>query len=78
MGFVQPATAGDSWRLFHFSVIDVKAARSYPLQIVVRSVEEKASSKAKKEAKKVAEKAAEKRKRGRPKGSKNKTKKEVV
>jgi putative transposase len=65
---------------FTFSVIDVKAARSYPLQMtqVVRSVEEKASSKAKKEAKKVAEKAAEKRKRGRPKGSKNKTKKEVV
>lgn len=65
---------------FTFSLVDVEAARSYPLQMtqVVRSVEEKAASKARKEAKKAAAKTSEKRKRGRPKGSKNKSRKEVV
>ena len=65
---------------FTFSLVDVEAERSYPLQMtqVVRSAEEKAVSKARKEAKKAAAKAAEKRKRGRPKGSKNKSKQEVV
>ena len=65
---------------FTFSLVDVEAERSYPLQMtqVVRSAEEKAASKARKEAKKAATKTSEKRKRGRPKGSKNKSKKEVV
>jgi hypothetical protein len=65
---------------FTFSLVNVEAERSYPLQMtqVVRSTEEKAASKAKKEAKKVAAQTSEKRKRGRPKGSKNKSKKEVV
>lgn len=65
---------------FTFSLVDVEAERSYPLQMtqVVRSAEEKAASKAKKEAKKATAKTSEKRKRGRPKGSKNKSKKEVV
>lgn len=65
---------------FTFSLVDVEAERSYPLQMtqVVRSAEEQAASKARKEAKKVAVKTSEKRKRGRPKGSKNKSKKEVV
>ena len=62
---------------FTFSLVDVEAERSYPLQMtqVVRSAEEKA---ARKEAKKAVSKTVEKRKRGRPKGSKNKSKKEVV
>lgn len=61
---------------FTFSLVDVEAARSYPLQMtqVVRSAEEKA---ARKEAKKAAAQTSEKRKRGRPKGSKNKSRKEV-
>ena len=65
---------------FTFSLVDVEAERSYPLQMtqVVRSADEKAASKARKEEKKVASKTGEKRKRGRPKGSKNKSKKEVV
>jgi putative transposase len=65
---------------FTFSLVDVEAERSYPLQMtqVVRSLEEKAASKVKKEAKKAAAKTSEKRKRGRPKGSKNQSKKEVV
>jgi putative transposase len=65
---------------FTFSLVDVEAGRSYPLQMtqVVRGAEEKAASKARKEAKKAAAKTSEKRKRGRPKGSKNKSKKEVV
>ena len=65
---------------FTFSLVDVAAERSYPLQMtqVVRSAEEKAVSKAMKEAKKAEDKTGEKRKRGRPKGSKNKSKKEVV
>jgi putative transposase len=65
---------------FTFSLVDVEAERSYPLQMtqVVRSTEEKAASKAKKEAKKAVAKTSEKRKRGRPKGSKNNSKKEVV
>lgn len=65
---------------FTFSLVDVAAERSYPLQMtqVVRSAAEKAASKARQEAKKVAVKTAEKRKPGRPKGSKNKSKKEVV
>lgn len=65
---------------FTFSLVDVEAERSYPLQMtqVVRSAEEKAASKARKEAKKAANKTSEKRKRGRPRGSKNKSKKEVV
>jgi len=55
---------------FTFSLVDVEAERSYPLQItqVVRSAEEKAASKARKEAKKAPAQASEKRKRGRPKG----------
>lgn len=65
---------------FTFSLVDVEAARSYPLQMtqVVRGLEEKAASKARKEAKKAAAQPSEKRKRGRPKGSKNKSKQEVV
>jgi putative transposase len=65
---------------FTFSLVDVEAERSYPLQMaqVVRSAEEKVATKAKKEARKAATKTAEKRKRGRPKGSKNKSEKEVV
>jgi putative transposase len=65
---------------FTFSLVDVEARRSYPLQMtqVVRSAEEKAASKARKEAKKAAAKTSEKRKRGRPKGSKNKSKQEVA
>ena len=65
---------------FTFSLVDVDAERSYPLQMtqVVRSAEEKAASKARKEAQKAASKTIERRKRGRPKGSKNKSKKEVV
>lgn len=65
---------------FTFSLVDVEAERSYPLQMtqVVRNAEEKAASKARKEAKKATAKTSEKRKLGRPKGSKNKSKKEVV
>ncbi len=65
---------------FTFSLVDVEAERSYPLQMtqVVRSAEEKAASKAEKEAKKAATKTSQKRKRGRPKGSKNKSKQEVT
>jgi putative transposase len=64
---------------FAFSVINVREAHSYPLQITqtVKSPEEKAASKAKFEAKKNTEVQA-KKKRGRPKGSKNKDKKDVV
>lgn len=64
---------------FTFSLVDVNAERSYPLQMtqVVRSTEEKAASKARKEAKKAAAKTSEKRKRGRPKGSRNKSRQEV-
>jgi putative transposase len=74
----QRAIAGLSF--FTFSLVDVEAECSYPLQMTqaIRSAEEKAASKARKEAKKAAVKTAEKRKRGRPKGSKNKIKKEVV
>jgi putative transposase len=65
---------------FTFSLVDVEAEDSYPLQMtqVVRSTEEKAANKAGKEAKKAATQTSEKRKQGRPKGSKNKSKQEVV
>jgi putative transposase len=65
---------------FTFSLVDVEAEGSYPLQMtqVVRSTEEKAANKAGKEAKKAATQTSEKRKQGRPKGSKNKSKQEVV
>jgi hypothetical protein len=65
---------------FTFSLVDVEAECSYPLQMtqVVRNAEEKAASKARKAAKKAADQTSEKRKRGRPKGSKNKSKKEVT
>ncbi len=62
---------------FTFSVIDVKAARSYPLQMtqVVRSVEEKASSKAKKEAKKLRIKQRRNASEADPKAAKTKPRK---
>jgi len=65
-----------SLSFFAFSLVNVQAERSYPLQIVqvVKSPEEKAARKVKAEARKTAEK----KKRGRPLGSKNKTKKEEV
>jgi putative transposase len=64
---------------FAFSLVNVRAERSYPLQAVqvVKSAEEKVASKAKAEAKK-ARKTAAKKKPGRPKGSKNKAKQAVV
>ena len=65
---------------FIFSLVNVVAGRSYPLQMtqMVRSTEEKAASKARKEAKKATATTSEKRKRGRPKGSKNKSRQAVV
>ena len=64
---------------FSFSLVNVCAERSYPLQAtqIVKSTEEKAASKTKAEAKRV-KKTAEKKKPGRPKGSRNKNKQEVA
>jgi hypothetical protein len=68
-----------SLSFFAFSLVNVRAERSYPLQAVqvVKSAEEKAASQAKAEAKKVKH-TAEKKKPGRPQGSKNKDKQAVV
>ncbi len=68
-----------SLSFFAFSLVNVSAERSYPIQVtqVVKSPEEKAASKAKAEAKRMR-KTADKKKRGRPKGSKNKAKQEIV
>jgi putative transposase len=64
---------------FTFSLINVGAEQSYPMQVTqsVKSADEKAASKVKAEAKK-AKQSGEKKKRGRPKGSKNKDKQVVV
>jgi putative transposase len=76
-GLQQQVIQGISF--FAFSLIDVNAEHSYPLQAtqIVKSVAEKAASQAKAEARKVKP-TGEKKKPGRPKGSKNKDKQAVV
>jgi putative transposase len=77
-GLQQRVVPGISF--FAFSLVNVRAEQSYPLQVtqIVKSAEEKAASKAKAEAKKAKPKSAAKKPRGRPKGSKNKDKLVVV
>jgi putative transposase len=64
---------------FTFSLVNVRAEQSYPLQVTqrVKSAEEKAARKAKAEAAKIKQ-PGDKKKPGRPKGSKNKDKQAVV
>jgi len=76
-GLQQPVIPGLAF--FAFSLVNVREAQSYPLQVtqVVKGAAEKAARTALAATKK-SPSPTEKRKPGRPKGSQNKNKQEVV